>query len=246
MKTLEKPALTLDFEHDITVIGGEKPSATIHAATRDIFGPGANPKRRYLSSFEQVEQYANFLKGLGLKVVYTSGVWDLPHIGHCRYMEKAKQLGDILIVGTELDEAVAIRKGPQRPVVPFNERVEMLCHIRHIDLVVPIADYDKKGLSGNKMLEAIKPNVFVFSKRSLDENSTAEGWIKEIKPYCDHIEILESQAETSTSAKIRGLMMDLSEYVKDALEDAEKAVSKAVAKAFTDVKDRVDDAAKKA
>lgn len=215
-------------------------------AVRDIFGPGANPRRRYVSHYDQIAQYSNFLKGLGLRVVYTPGVWDLPHIGHCRYLQTAKQLGDILIVGTELDEAIQIRKGKNRPVVPFKERVEMLCHIRHVDLVVPIPDFDKRGLSGMKMLEAIKPNTFVISKRSFREADDTDQWVKRAEKYCDHVEVLESMAETSTSAKIRGLLMDMGEYAKRAVNEAQRQASKALDGAFEDVKQRIDEVIKKA
>lgn len=215
-------------------------------AVRDIFGPGANPKRRYVSDFDQINKYATFLKGLGLRVVYTPGVWDLPHIGHCRYLQRAKQLGDILIVGVEMDEAVRIRKGPKRPVVPFNERVEMLCHIRHIDLVVPIPDFDKRGLSGMKMVEAIQPDIFVASKRSFREADDTDSWVKRVEKFCGRVEIMESQAETSTSAKIRDLLMDLSEYAKRAMNEAQGSAVKAMEAAFEDVKQRIDEVVRKA
>lgn len=214
-------------------------------AVRDIFGPGANPKRRYVSSYEQVAEYSNFLKGLGLRVVYTPGVWDLPHIGHCRYLQKAKQLGDILIVGAELDQAVSIRKGPKRPVVPFHERVEMLCHIRHVDLVVPIPDFDERGLSGIKMVQAIKPNIFIASKRSFREIDDTVEWVDKLKGLCNQVEILESQAETSTSAKIRGLLMDLGEYAKNALNEAQVSAVKSMEAAFDEVKKRIDEVVRK-
>jgi D-beta-D-heptose 7-phosphate kinase/D-beta-D-heptose 1-phosphate adenosyltransferase len=215
-------------------------------AVRDIFGPGANPNRRYVADYEQIEKYSTFLKGLGLKVVYTPGVWDLPHIGHCRYMQRAKQQGDILIVGVEMDEAVRIRKGDNRPVVPFNERVEMLCHIRHIDLVVPIPDYDKRGLSGMKMVEAIKPDVFVVSKRSFKEADDTDAWVKRVGGFATKVEVMESQAETSTSAKIRDLLMDMGEYAKRAVNEAQRSATKAMEAAFEDVKERIDEVIRKA
>ncbi len=237
--------LSLIFEDDLLPTDSTIEQAKLQA-TRDIFGPGANPNRRYVASFEQAAQYANFLKGLGLTVVYTPGVWDLPHIGHCRYLQRAKQLGDILIVGTELDEAIRIRKGPKRPVVPFNERVEMLCHIRHVDLVVPIPDYDSRGLSGMDMVKAIQPNVFVASKRSFKEADDTDEWVERVKQYCDTVAIMESQAETSTSAKIRDLLMDLGEYAKNALNEAQISATKSLETAFEDVKQRIDEVVRKA
>lgn len=237
--------LKLIFEEEDHLEGAALERAKSQAV-RDIFGPGANPKRRYVADLAQIKQYSNFLKGLGLKVVYVPGVWDLPHIGHCRYLQKAKQLGDILIVGTELDEAVRIRKGPKRPVVPFNERVEMLCHIRHVDLVVPIADFDKRGLSGMKVIEAIQPNLSVLSKRSFREADDTDAWLKRIEVYSEETVVLESQAETSTSAKIRDLLMDLGEYAKLAVHEAQVSSLKTIEKAFEEVKQRIDEVVRKA
>jgi D-beta-D-heptose 7-phosphate kinase/D-beta-D-heptose 1-phosphate adenosyltransferase len=238
--------IQLIFEEEAGQTNNEALERIKSQAVRDIFGPGANPNRRYVADYEQIAQYSDFLKGLGLRVVYTPGVWDLPHIGHCRYLQKAKQLGDILIVGTELDSAISIRKGPNRPVVPFNERVEMLCHIRHVDLVVPIPDFDDRGLSGMKMVEAIKPNVFVVSKRSFREADDTDDWVGRVKDYCEHVEVLESMAETSTSAKIRGLVMDLGEYAKNALNEAQLSAIKTVEQAFEEVKQRIDEVVRKA
>lgn len=215
-------------------------------AVRDIFGPGANAKRRYVASTDQISEYSKFLKGLGLKIVYTLGVWDLPHIGHCRYLEAAKGHGDILVVGVELDEAISIRKGENRPVVPFRERVEMLCHIRHIDLVVPIPDYDRRGLSGLKMLSAIQPDTFVVSERSFKEASDTAEWIKRAKSHAGNVIVLDSMAETSTSAKIRGLLMDMGEYAKRAVNEAQRQATKALEETFTDVKARIDEVIRKA
>ncbi len=238
-------SVELVFEDEYPEIDNAIERAKAQAA-RDIFGPGANPKRRYVADLDKISQYSNFLKGLGLQVVYCPGVWDLPHIGHCRYLQQAKQRGDILIVGTELDEAVRIRKGPKRPVVPFNERVEMLCHIRHVDLVVPIIDYDSRGYSGMKIVEAVRPSIFVASKRSFKEADDTEEWVGRVQEYCDRVEILESQAETSTSAKIRDLLLDMGEYAKNALNEAQISASKAMEQAFDDVKKRIDEAIKKA
>jgi cytidyltransferase-like protein len=214
-------------------------------AVRDIFGPGANPNKRYIATYEQAGQYATFLKGLGLQVVYTAGVWDMLHIGHCRYFEKAKECGDILIVSVETDESVKLRKGPNRPVVPFNERVEMLCHIRHIDLIVPIPDFDEQGKSGIKMIEAIQPNTIVASERSFREYDDTTEWVNKLKKYSNHIEILESQAETSTSNKIRDLVLSYGDILKGNLKDTQKTVTAALAEAWQEMEKKIDESVKK-
>ena len=68
------------------------------------------------------------------KVVYTYVVADLFHIGHLRMLKQAKALGDYLIVGVLTDEAVVAYK--RRPVIPFDERIEIISAIKYVDLVV--------------------------------------------------------------------------------------------------------------
>jgi rfaE bifunctional protein nucleotidyltransferase chain/domain len=210
-------------------------------AIKDIFGPGSNLQDRYVHDYEKIASYSSALKGLKQKVVYTTGVWDLIHIGHCRYFEKAKSLGDILIVGVELDQAVRMRKGPRRPIIPFKERVEMLSHIRHIDLVVPVCDFDERGLSGMGLEEAIHPDIFIASERSFREADDTDEWISRVKALSGEVVILQSQAETSTSGKIRDLLIDMGQVVKDSMNEAKKAMDTA----FQEVMERVDEAINK-
>lgn len=208
---------------------------------KDIFGPGSNTRDRYVKDYEEIKRYADSLKSLNQRVVYTLGVWDLVHIGHCRYFEKAKSLGDVLIVGVETDQATKMRKGPYRPVIPFKERVEMLSHIRHIDLIVPICDFDERGLSRLGLPEAIRPDVFVFSDRSLKEVDDSDTWLAEVRKLSGEVVVLDSQAETSTSAKIRGLSIDITQLVKTSMKDAKKALDLA----FEEVMERIDESVKK-
>ena len=84
---------------------------------------------------------------------YTTGVFDLFHIGHLRLLKRAKQECDKLIVGVTCDELVQYKF--KNAVIPFNERVEILKQIKYVDKVVPQLDMDKmaawKRLNFNKM-----------------------------------------------------------------------------------------------
>ena len=73
---------------------------------------------------------------------YTTGVFDLFHIGHLNILKRAKQLCDTLIVGVTVDELVYKRKN-RIPVIPFNERCEIVEAIRYVDKVVPQKSMDK-------------------------------------------------------------------------------------------------------
>lgn len=160
-----------------------------------IFGDKTSFEQRYISDHKKLEELVVYWKKLGLRIVLTSGVFDLFHVGHAQYLEKAKALGDILIVGVDSDEKVRERKGPSRPVVPENERVLILSHVRHADVITlkNISDED------NNLIKIVKPNVLVLSKSTKHK----EEMMLEKSKYCDEIVLLEPQSSTSTSAKIR-------------------------------------------
>lgn len=75
-----------------------------------IFGRGINPESRIIE-YIGIDNHINALRTLGLNIVLTSGTFDLPHIGHAKYLEKAKSFGDILVVAVDSDEKVKKEKG---------------------------------------------------------------------------------------------------------------------------------------
>jgi D-beta-D-heptose 7-phosphate kinase/D-beta-D-heptose 1-phosphate adenosyltransferase len=70
------------------------------------------------------------------KVVFTNGCFDILHLGHIKYLKKAKQLGDILIVGLNSDASVKKLKGKQRPILPQKDRAEILSSLWFVDYVI--------------------------------------------------------------------------------------------------------------
>ena len=186
----------------------------------DVFGPGSNFKERYITDYKKLSEITKSLRLINLKIVLVMGTYDLTHIGHARYLEKAKEQGAVVIVGVDPDKAVKIRKGPRRPIVPEIERMEMLTHLRHIDLVTLAKDYDSKGICGYKLVQVIKPDVFVTSKM----NSYTQKQIQEIKKYANKLVTFPIQAQTTTSARIRLMTLDFIENAKKAIENLSKLV----------------------
>lgn len=144
----------------------------------------------------------------GKKIVLTQGSFDLVHIGHARYLKKAKEHGDFLVVGIDSDEKVRSRKGPDRPIVPQDERMEMLTHIKHVDLVI------LKDINAPKweLIKVLKPDVLIGV-----EGTYKEEQIEQLQGFCGQVTILERQATTSTSAKIRNLQISLADKLSRAL-----------------------------
>jgi D-beta-D-heptose 7-phosphate kinase/D-beta-D-heptose 1-phosphate adenosyltransferase len=94
------------------------------------------------------------LKAKGKRIVFTNGCFDLLHIGHIRYLEKARTLGDVLVVGVNSDSSVRKLKGPKRPVLPVKERVEILSGLGCVDYITIFDEIDPL-----KLITSLKPNV---------------------------------------------------------------------------------------
>lgn len=90
------------------------------------------------------------------KVVFTNGCFDLLHVGHVRYLQEAKALGDLLIVGLNSDSSVSKLKGPDRPVQNQEDRKEILSALKCVDYVVI---FDEE--TPLKLIETVKPDVLV-------------------------------------------------------------------------------------
>ena len=151
---------------------------------------------------KDIGKISAILKKNGYKVVLTQGVWDLIHEGHAQYLQKAKELGDVLIVGVDTDEVVKYRKGPTRPIVPEKERVKMISHLKHVDLIVMKESKTDNG----KLIRAIKPDILVISQttKSVHEGKKFIDGVKEKHgEYCKEIVNLKPQSTTSTTARIR-------------------------------------------
>ena len=93
-------------------------------------------------------------RAAGATVVFTNGVFDLLHPGHLRYLQRAKALGDVLIVGVNSDRSVRPNKGPARPITPEDERAEILAALAAVDHVV-VFDED----TADRLVSLIRPHV---------------------------------------------------------------------------------------
>jgi len=96
------------------------------------------------------------LKAKGKRIVFTNGCFDLLHIGHIRYLEKAKSLGDILVVGVNSDRSVQRLKGPDRPILPEEERAEILSGLGCVDYATVFDEPTPLDL-----ISSLRPHILV-------------------------------------------------------------------------------------
>lgn len=90
----------------------------------------------------------------GQRVVFTSGCYDLLHVGHLRSFEQARSLGDLLVVGVNRDARVRELKGPQRPVVGEKQRAELIAGLHCVDFVALFGEDDASAL-----IRSLRPDV---------------------------------------------------------------------------------------
>lgn len=92
----------------------------------------------------------------GERGVFTNGCFDLLHLGHVRYLQEARALGDFLVLGLNSDESTHVLKGPGRPLVPEMERAEILASLACIDYVTIFSER-----TASQLVETLKPAIYV-------------------------------------------------------------------------------------
>jgi len=157
-----------------------------------------NVSDKIVMNYDDLAQKAKAHQVLGHKVVCTIGSWDMLHIGHVRYLNVAKEHGDVLIVGVDSDEAIRFYKGPNRPIIPEGERMEMLCYQECIDYVTPIHDVDDTGKWQYELIKKVPIDIFI----SVSGDSYTPEQIGVIKQHCKSLEIIPRQAEQTSSTDI--------------------------------------------
>ncbi|MBI4121090.1 MAG: adenylyltransferase/cytidyltransferase family protein [Parcubacteria group bacterium] len=181
---------------------------------KNILTKDACLEDRYITDYGELAKVVADLKRMGFRIVLASGSWDLFHEGHAEYLALAKQRGDILVVGVDSDEKIRRRKGPRRPIVGEEERIRILSHVRHVDIIVlKNSDHPKHHL-----LKTVRPDVLIISESTGHE----EGDIESAKAHCGEVFLVPPQSTTSTTAKVRLLHVmgqeDLVSRVEPALE----------------------------
>lgn len=141
-----------------------------------------------IKTLEELKEIIKNLKKQNKKIVTTNGVFDILHLGHVKYLQEAKKLGDILIVAINSDSSVKQIKGPKRPINNQEARAEVLSALEFVDYVVIFNETNPV-----KILSEIKPNIHVkggdykinqiIEKNVVEKNNGKIVLIPEIKGY---------------------------------------------------------------
>jgi rfaE bifunctional protein nucleotidyltransferase chain/domain len=168
-----------------------------------ILSTEANFEERLVPSLDELTQKVTHLRGLDYRIVLTSGSFDLIHLGHVKYLARAKESGGILVVGVDSDAKIRRRKGDDRPMVPQEERLEMLAYQRPVDLIYLKEDDEPRWA----LIKAVAPDVLVLT----EDHSYSAAEQTELLEIVGEIKVVPRQASVTTSERIRQMYMHMGE-----------------------------------
>lgn len=134
----------------------------------------------------------------GEAIVFTNGCFDLLHIGHTRYLDEAKQLGERLVVGINSDESVRqLAKGANRPIMPGAQRAEVIAALACVDYVILFDEPDPLNL-----IKAIQPNVLVKGGDWTPERIVGKNFVEERGGFVRTIPLVPDISTTTIIQRI--------------------------------------------
>ena len=149
-------------------------------------------------SLEALQPLVKEMKQQGRKVVLANGCFDWLHVGHVRYLREARQLGDCLVVAVNADASVRALKGPPRPLMPEQERAEILAALACVDYVLVFEE-----LNVERVLRSLQPHVHCkgtdYSEQTVPEREV-------VLSYGGRIAIAGDPKDHSTRSLLQGLM----------------------------------------
>jgi len=149
---------------------------------------------KHIKTKNEIKSLVNNLKQKGEKIVFTNGCFDLLHVGHIKYLEKAKSYGDILIVGINSDKSVKVIKGKDRPINVESDRAYILASIEVVDYVVIFNENTPYDL-----IKVIKPHTLVKGGDYIGKPVVGEDIAGELKI----VEFIKGKSSSNTIEKIK-------------------------------------------
>lgn len=132
-----------------------------------------------------------------LKIVFTAGSWDLLHVGQMRYLERAKEQGDVLVVGVNSNESIRQVKGKNKPILDETIRAEALIYLRAVDYVTIIPTPSCQPILG-----LLKPDVYVTVGEEWNNNYKNSKEYKTVSEYGGKIKLVERQSPYISTSSI--------------------------------------------
>lgn len=138
------------------------------------------PLKSKILGQEELRAVLDRLRSEGKRIVFTNGCFDLLHPGHVAYLEEARALGDLLVVGVNSDDSVRRLKGPGRPILPLQARMEVLAALEPVDYVVSFEED-----TPYELIRSLRPHVLVKGGDWRPEEVVGRDLVEEVHvaPY---------------------------------------------------------------
>jgi D-beta-D-heptose 7-phosphate kinase/D-beta-D-heptose 1-phosphate adenosyltransferase len=147
----------------------------------------SSPPEKYIPDSNQLRSLVASYRNAGHKIVFTNGCFDILHAGHVSYLNRAKALGDILIIGVNSDDSIRRIKGANRPINPLEDRIQVLGGLGCVDYLITFNEDTPIDL-----IRLVQPDVYVkggdYTKETLPEAPVVEqyGGIVELLPFVEN------------------------------------------------------------
>jgi len=151
-----------------------------------------------VTDFKLAKQIAEKYRSKGEKIVFTNGCFDLLHIGHIKYLEGAKKLGDCLIIGLNSDSSVKSIKGKDRPYICEEERKEVLKSLRFVDEVIM---FDEP--TPLELIKSLKPDILVKGSDWHKENIVGREFVESYGGKVETVDYILGKSTTELARKIK-------------------------------------------
>ncbi len=149
-------------------------------------------------SGEMLQEQLSGLRRAGKTIVFTNGCFDILHVGHVRYLREAKKLGDILVLALNSDASVRAIKGEKRPLVPEDERADIMAALGSVDYVILFDDPTPQQL-----IEYLKPDILVKGGDWAEAAIAGADFVKATGGKVITIPLTEGRSTTNIVEKIR-------------------------------------------
>ncbi len=171
-------------------------------------------KKRLVSQSNLMDLHEK-LKSNDKKIVFTAGSWDLLHVGQARYLEEAKQKGDVLVVGVSSNVAIQQVKGRNKPILDEKIRAEMLTYLRCVDFVTVLPEP-----SCQPSLGLLKPDIFITVREDWAKDYKKSKEYKTVTKYGGKVKVVDRQSTTLSTTTIvqRAIGGQLSDIFKDFMD----------------------------
>lgn len=147
---------------------------------------------------ENFNAFQTKIKNSGLKMVFTNGCFDLLHVGHIDYLEKARRLGELLVVGINTDESIRELKGKSRPIVELANRMRILAAMSCVDYVVPFSEQTPL-----RLIQDLSPHILVKGADYKEDNIVGAEHVRSLGGQVQTIELVPGVSSSDIIKKIQ-------------------------------------------